>query len=257
MRVKSKGNTIAGIVGLISLAAAVCAAESSQTKIEDKAMTDFKRTFPGTVPSKIEKVPVDELFEVTAGDRVFYYSPGNGLLILGEMYSKDGVNLTAEKKKVLTVKKLETLPFDKAVKIGNGPIKVIEITDPDCPYCRIVDKALENRTDITRYIFFFPLRQIHPQSADKAAFIASQPDATRERVFREVFSGKYDTTPVPRPGRQDQARVVEMEKVAASLGVKGTPTLWIDNQSISSADIPRINALLSAATGRKEATSKR
>ena len=53
--------------------------------------------------------------------------------------------------------KLKDVPLDKAVKIGNGRNKVIEFTDPDCPYCRKAAEFFKGRDDVTLYIFFFPL----------------------------------------------------------------------------------------------------
>src|SRR5574340_1146888 len=47
------------------------------------------------------------------------------------------------------------LPLDKAIKIGDGGTTVIEITDPDCPFCRRASAYLSAKNDITRYVFFY------------------------------------------------------------------------------------------------------
>ena len=66
----------------------------------------------------------------------------------------------------------DTLDLTKAVKIGNGKTMVIEFTDPDCPFCRKAEAYLQKRTDLTRYIFFIPLKS-HPASKGKVQYILS------------------------------------------------------------------------------------
>jgi len=51
----------------------------------------------------------------------------------------------------------KTLPLEKAVKIGDGKKVVIEITDPDCPFCRTASEYFSKKTDVIRYVFFAPL----------------------------------------------------------------------------------------------------
>jgi thiol:disulfide interchange protein DsbC len=138
--------------------------------------------------------------------------------------------------------RLKNLPLDKALKIGSGPKKVIEFTDPDCPYCRKVDNFLSKRTDVTRYVYFVPLRKIHPDAEKKARYILSQSD--RDKAFHEVFEGALDGKPLSIADGTQQQQLEEMEKVAAGLGVRGTPALWIEGAHVNGADIQRITGLL-------------
>jgi thiol:disulfide interchange protein DsbC len=180
------------------------------------------------------------LYEVVAGNQVFYFSP-DGYLMFGEIWSKEGKNLTAEVREKVLAEKVKQIPLDKALKIGSGPRRVIEFTDPDCHFCRRVDEYLAKRTDITRYIFFVPLRKIHPDAEGKARYILAHKE--KEHAFREVFSGAMDGRTVPREeggGRQ----LEEMERIAQGIGVQGTPAIWIDGTPVNGADIPRISALL-------------
>ena len=201
---------------------------------------NLKKNFPNLRVDSVKESPIKGLYEIVAGNQVFYFSP-DGYLMFGELWSKDGKNLTAEMREKVLSEKVKSIPLDKALKIGSGPRQVIEFTDPDCPYCRKVDEFLAKRTDVTRYVFFFPLRQIHPDAEKKARYILSQKD--REKAFREVVSGALDGKPAPESVHQD-AMLEEMEQVAKSVGVRGTPALWIDGIAVNGADIPRITALL-------------
>ena len=114
-------------------------------------------------------------------------------------------------------------------------------------YCRKVDSFLAKRTDVTRYVYFVPLRMLHPDAEKKARYILSQPD--RVQAFHEVYRGTLDGKPVPVAEGVQQSQVEEMEKIAAGLGVRGTPALWIDGTQVNGADLHRIAGLLDQGKG--------
>jgi thiol:disulfide interchange protein DsbC len=233
---KRKKLKIGGLILVVIITAGFAAA-----KEDFKTETDnLKKNFPNLRVDSVKESPIKGLYEIVAGNQVFYFSP-DGYLMFGELWSKDGKNLTAEMREKVLSEKVKSIPLEKALKIGSGPRQVIEFTDPDCPYCRKVDEFLAKRTDVTRYVFFFPLRQIHPDAEKKARYILSQKD--REKALREVVSGALDGKPAPESIYQD-AMLEEMEQVAKSVGVRGTPALWIDGTAVNGADIPRITALL-------------
>jgi thiol:disulfide interchange protein DsbC len=202
---------------------------------------NLMKSFPNLKIDSFRESPLKGLYEITAGEQVFYFSP-EGYLFFGEIWSKDGKNLTAEIREKVVAERINGLPLDKALKIGNGPKKVIEFTDPDCPYCRKVDDFLAKRTDVTRYVYFVPLRRIHPDAEKKARYILSQPD--RGKAFHEVFTGQLDGKPIAIADGVQQQHLEEMEKIAAGVGVRGTPALWIEGAHVNGADIQRISGLL-------------
>ena len=199
------------------------------------------KTFPNMKLDGFRESPLKGLYEITAGEQVFYFSP-EGYLFFGEIWTKDGKNLTAEMREKVVAERINTLPLEKALKIGNGPKKVIEFTDPDCPYCRKVDNFLSKRTDVTRYVYFVPLRRIHPDAEKKARYILSQSD--KDKAFRDVFEGALDGKPISIADGAQQQQLEEMEKIATGLGVRGTPALWIEGAHVNGADIQRITGLL-------------
>lgn len=202
---------------------------------------NLMKSFPNLKIDSFRESPLKGLYEITAGEQVFYFSP-EGYLFFGEIWSKDGKNLTAEIREKVVAERINGLPLDKALKIGNGPKKVIEFTDPDCPYCRKVDDFLAKRADVTRYIYFVPLRRIHPDAEKKARYILSQPD--RDKAFHDVFAGQLDGKPIAIADGVQQQQLEEMEKIAAGIGVRGTPALWIEGAHVNGADIQRISGLL-------------
>lgn len=233
---KHKKLKFGGLILIVITTAGLSIAKENMKTEKDNLL----KSFPNLRVDSVSESPVKGLYEVVAGNQVFYFSP-EGYLMFGELWSKEGKNLTAEVREKVLAEKVKNIALDKALKIGSGTHQVIEFTDPDCPFCRRVDEFLSKRNDITRYVFFFPLRKIHPDSEKKARYILSNKE--KENAFREVFSGSLDGKPIPQDENKG-TQLEEMEKVAQGIGVQGTPAIWIDGIPVNGADIPRISALL-------------
>ena len=238
MKLRNNRQITVGGLMLLIVAAAGFSMANDEVRTEKE---NLMKSFPNLRVDGFRESPLKGLYEITAGEQVFYFSP-EGYLFFGEIWTKDGKNLTAEMREKVVSERLKNLPLDKALKIGSGPKKVIEFTDPDCPYCRKVDNFLSKRTDVTRYVYFVPLRKIHPDAEKKARYILSQSD--RDKAFHEVFEGSLDGKPISIADGTQQQQLEEMEKVAAGLGVRGTPALWIEGAHVNGADIQRITGLL-------------
>lgn len=227
---------VGGVAAALSMCI-VAVSYAGELDSEKKAaiMTQLTKTFPKMRVDSLEESPIKGLYEVVAGDQVFYYGD-SGHMFFGEIWSKEGKSITAEKRKGIMEAKLEKMPLGLAVKTGNGPKTVIEFTDPDCPYCRKMDDFLSKRTDITRYTFFYPLRQIHPVADKKAEYVLTAKD--KEAAFREIFSTKFVASQIPadRSTPASKKQLAEMERLAQSMGIKGTPALWIDGVFINGAN---------------------
>ncbi|MFZ4857739.1 MAG: DsbC family protein [Desulfuromonadaceae bacterium] len=242
---KLRNNSIFTICGL--MLSVVTVAGFSMANEDLKTEKDnLMKSFPNLTLDGFRESPLKGLYEITAGEQVFYFSP-EGYLFFGEIWTRDGKNLTAEMREKVAADRIKDLPLDKAIKIGTGPKKIIEFTDPDCPYCRKVDSFLAKRTDVTRYVYFVPLRKIHPDAEKKARYILSHTD--RQKAFHEVFGGEFDGKPIPVAEGVQQSQLEEMEKIASGIGVRGTPALWIDGAHVNGADLKRISGLLDKGKG--------
>jgi thiol:disulfide interchange protein DsbC len=202
----------------------------------------FRKSFPNFRADSIRPAGVNGLYEVVFGSRILYYAPGPEYLIYGPMMTKEGKNLTEARAMEILERGLKGVPLEKAIRIGSGPHKVIEITDPDCPYCRRASAFLSRRNDLTRDIFFFPLA-IHPNAEAKVRQIFCAED--RAKVYEEAMTGKLDDMKF-KPCQT--AAVEELLKahreIGNRIGVTGTPLFLIDGQVVFGADIPRIENLL-------------
>lgn len=234
-------------ISLVALAVMVLAQGAVAATDDVKPDAAIKKAFPQLKIDNVVESQIKGLYEVTSGQNVFYFYPEKELLLVGEMYTTAGQNLTGEKKKALKEKaqkqaleKLKDLPLDKAVKVGNGPKTVIEFTDPDCPYCRRASEGLKSRTDITRYVFLTPLA--HPNAITKVYYVLSAAD--KEKAYHEMMEGKPLPSNSPEYSKEIKDQAAKHMEFARTLSVEGTPTFFINGQQVVGADMERINTLL-------------
>jgi thiol:disulfide interchange protein DsbC len=198
--------------------------------------------YPQIKYQQINPTPVDGVYEVVVENgEIVYFVPASGHMFFGELWTVDAHNLTRESKNKLLSSKLSLFPLDQAIKIGEGPNQVIEVTDPDCPFCRQSSDFFAGRDDVTRYVFLFPLDQLHPQAAAKARYILTAEDP--ELAYEEVFSGKFDSQPVPEV--IDNGVLDLHRKVANNIGINGTPRFWINGQHVAGFNPQQFEKLLS------------
>ncbi len=126
----------------------------------------IKRTIEERVPGfKVEgvaKTPFGGLYEVRNPDaEILYTDEKVSFIIVGNI--RDGKNpdhdFTAERVKKLTAIKFEDLPLASAFKIvrGKGTRQVAYFTDPNCPYCRQIEREMQQLDDLTIHVFLYPI----------------------------------------------------------------------------------------------------
>ena len=198
-------------------------------------------SFPNIPLKQLNPTPVEGIYElVTDKDEILYFAPRSGHILAGELWNNLGQNLTRESKGRMMTEKLSMLPLDKAIKIGDGPNQVVEVSDPDCPFCRDGSAFFSAREDVTRYVFLFPLDRIHPQAVAKSSYILSAAD--QETAYEDVFTGKYDNQPLPE--FTDNGLLEIHRQAARAMGINSTPRFWINGQYISGTNLQEFEKLL-------------
>ena len=156
-----------------------------------------------------------------------------------------------------------TIPLEGSPSRGaeDAPVVVVEFADFECPFCQKLapelDRLWEERKDKVRFVYkFLPLAMhAHGEVAARAA-IAAQMQGKFWEMHRILFaSGQHleenDLTGYARgigldlerfradmAGAHATERIEADRKLAETLGVKGTPTLFIDGREYDSkADI--------------------
>ncbi len=217
-----------------------CAAAPDDGQLKSVA-TSLKMSFPQIPLDQVNSTPVAGIYEiVTQKGEILYYAPASGHILVGELWSSQGQNLTRESKGRMMTEKLALFPLDKAIKIGDGPNQVVEVSDPDCPFCRDGSAFFSAREDVTRYIFLYPLDRLHPQAEAKSRFILSAED--QQTAYEDVFSGEYDDQPLPE--FEDNGLLETHRQIARQVGINSTPRYWINGQYVSGTKLKEFEKLL-------------
>ena len=202
----------------------------------------YKKSFARFQYESFSKTSVAGVYEVYNGQQVYYYLPEGDVLIAGPMISKDGKNLSQESMAKKMAAKMNNLPLDQAVKVGDGKIKVVEFMDPNCHYCKLAFNFFHTRKkDVTLYVFFYPLSE---DSSKKIRHILCSKD--KAQAFEEVMSG---APPKEAPlnactDKEVETMLQNHQQVNAKVGVRATPLFYIKGQAIPGFDQPLIEKLL-------------
>jgi thiol:disulfide interchange protein DsbC len=130
---------------------------------------EIRKSLQSKFPSigKIEhvvKTPYAGLYEVIIDDQLLYTDAQGEYLFEGNVIeAKSRRDLSGERRQVLFAVDFDKLPLELAVKKvkGNGKRKLAIFTDPNCGFCRKLEKELSGVSDVTLYFFLY---QIFPGS---------------------------------------------------------------------------------------------
>lgn len=236
---------------LLSVSPAAKAQDMSEGMTLVKAAADaeqqLRQSFSNLQFEDFGPAPVKgPIFQASAGGRIVYYAPESEHLLFASIFDKNGVNLTALAQEAGTAKRLKAIDTSLAFAIGpEGAPTVIEFTDPDCPYCRALErywaaKAAEGKP-VRRLVFF--VSGIHPEAAAKAEHILCSTD--KEAAFKAVYAAAAPA--VLRTCAEGRTKVEVHARIVGSAGVTGTPTLIAGGKLISGFQQAEIEAFLSSA----------
>lgn len=192
----------------------------------------MQKKYPDVQVESVTKTPLAGIYEVFAGGEVIYVDENvNYLIVRGRLIDvARKTDLTEERTRVLTAIKFDQLPLNLALRMvkGNGKRKFAYFTDPNCPYCKRLDQELTKVTDVTVYLFLYPI--LSPDSVEKAKAVWCSKD--RGKVYMDwMLNGNAPAT----PGHCD----TPIEKILAfgrQQGISGTPTLFFaDGQRVTGA----------------------
>jgi thiol:disulfide interchange protein DsbC len=126
---------------------------------------DIRQSLESKFPTagKIEhivKTPYSGLYEVIIDGELYYTDAQGEYLFQGNVIeTKSRRDLSEERRRVLFAIDFDKLPLELAIKKvkGNGKRKLAIFTDPNCGFCRKLEKELSRVTDVTLYRFMYPI----------------------------------------------------------------------------------------------------
>ncbi len=141
------------------LLAALSAAHAGENEIRQSLQSRFPNF--GKI-EHIVKTPYAGLYEIVIGDQLLYTDENGSYLFDGSVIdARSRSDLTEQRRRQLFAIEFDKLPLDLAVKKvkGNGKRKMAYFTDPNCGYCKKLEKELSKVTDVTLYLFMYPIFQ--------------------------------------------------------------------------------------------------
>ncbi|MDN4571857.1 thiol:disulfide interchange protein [Pandoraea cepalis] len=148
---------------------------------------EFTKKFPAAQGAQIERA-FPGFYSVVKGSEIYFVRDDMSILIAGNVVDlKSNRSLTAalQAKAEDNRPKLDVAQLDlnDAIKFGQGSRRLFVFSDPDCPYCRTLEGSLSQLSDVTIYIFPFPLAQLHPNAPGVSEAIWCQAD--RAQAWRD------------------------------------------------------------------------
>jgi thiol:disulfide interchange protein DsbC len=190
-------------------------------------MQTLQKRFPTIRINAVQPSPVPGLYQVIAGDQVVYTDASGDHMIVGRMMdTKTRQDMSAQALNSFYTIDFKSLPFGKAIRIvkGNGEHKIALFADPDCPFCRQLEQSMQSVTNVTVYLFLFPLEQVHPHAMADATAIWCSPD--RGSAWTNWMLNR---TPIPTGGSCANSPIANISVLADSLHVHSTPTIFLEN----------------------------
>ncbi|RZJ25015.1 MAG: DsbC family protein [Haliea sp.] len=185
---------------------------------------------------EVSKAPISGLYEIrVSGNEIFYTDAEGNFLIQGNLIdTKLRRNLTEERVDKLNAVAFDALPLKDAFTIvrGNGKRKLAVFEDPNCGYCKRFERDMQKVTDVTVYMFLYPI--LSPDSADKSRNIWCAKD--RSKAWQDLM---VRDQPVPQASCDSSALARNIE-FGKKYRITGTPTLIF-------ADGTRVPGAISAA----------
>jgi thiol:disulfide interchange protein DsbC len=189
---------------------------------ENAVKQALQKKYPKVQIENIAKTPMPGVYEIYADGEILYVDEkANHIIVGGRMIdAARKEDLTAERLRALSAVKLDQLPLDLAFRKvqGNGSRKIAYFTDPNCPYCKQLEPALNKLENVTIYVFLYPV--LGQDSYDKSKAVWCSKD--RARAWDELMLKGNE----PKAANCD----TPIEKIIAfgrRKGITGTPTLFL------------------------------
>lgn len=175
------------LLATLALAAGFAFAPNALAQDAEAIKAALRKKFPDAPIEGVRKVPYGNLFEVTGGGEILYTDANTTFLIVGGQLidARTRENMTELRMRQVNAIKFDTLPLESAIKItrGTGARKIAIFEDPNCGYCKRIERELAAVPDLTVYVFLYPI--LSPDSTEKAKQVWCSPD--RQKAWLDLM----------------------------------------------------------------------
>jgi len=190
--------------------------------------------FPDLTVESVQKTPFNGLYEVVVGGRILYTDEKVSYLFIGNLIDARGAeerDLTRERNAQLAVQALKKASNQAIKRVrGNGKRVIYTFEDPNCGYCKQLQRELAKINDITIYTFLWPI--LSQDSVDKSRAIWCAKD--RAKAWDDVMLRGV-------VAQGDGNCVVPFDKnheLTQRFGIRGTPAIFLADGRMLGGYIP-------------------
>jgi len=186
----------------------------------------FQVKFPAMKIESITRMPFQGLYEVIFDGQIVYTDEKLSYLMSGNLFDLRGQqerNLTSARRDQVAAGALLKAQANAIKRVrGNGKRVVYTFEDPNCGYCKELQKELNKMTDIVVYTFLLPI--LSPDSVEKAKAVWCSKD--RAKAWDDLMN---KATLSANAVKTCATPLEENQLLAQRFGVRGTPAVYLAN----------------------------
>lgn len=193
---------------------------------ESAVRKGFQSRFPDMKVESVTRTPFPGVYEVVFDGQVVYTDEKVSWLMSGNLFdvrTPQERNLTRDRRDQLASGALVKAQGNAIKRVrGNGKRVIYTFEDPNCGYCKELQKELKKLNDITVYTFLLPI--LSPDSVEKSKVVWCAKD--RGRAWDDLM----DKSAQPAGAQKNcEHPLEENQALAQRFGVRGTPAVYLSN----------------------------
>jgi thiol:disulfide interchange protein DsbC len=221
------------------VASALCALSSvsALAQTDDAMLSKLRGLYPSTQIDDVVRAPLEGLYQLHMGRNVAFTDSTGRYLLFGALFdsaTRQVVVTSSPINDARSVSRLVAFPKDHlqdALKVvrGNGQRHIAVFSDPNCGYCKRLEKELALLDNVTIHTFMTPL--LSDDSLKRSVSVWCAPDRNKAWDRWMLRSENIRSKPCDHP-------IANNVTLATRLGITATPTLITDDGRMNAGFLP-------------------
>ncbi len=211
--------------------------------IEEIVRERVAKKIPGKINS-VRRLPFG-MFELVIDSEIVYVDENANYLLTGHLFdTRTQEDLTAKRSEEVLRIDFASLPLNLAFKVvrGDGSRQLAIFEDPNCPYCKRLERDIRTLNNTTIYVFLYPILSDDSVAKSTRIWCSPDPSAAWAKLMLEGQQPDKAADGCKTP-------IDDVLQLGHRLAVNGTPTLVFADGRRAPGMIPleRIELMLNSA----------
>jgi len=217
------------ILFMITMMLSMPAMAADHSAVDNKTAEQIRKALPMVPIVAIKTSPIAGLYELQVRNQILYTDVSGRYLIRGGhiLDMVEQKNITQQRIEDINRVEWSSLPLKKAIVSGDKHAKksIAIFTDPDCPYCKGLEKTLKEVKGVKVYTFLYPLAQLHPKARKKSEVIWCSKNQHKmlQKVMLDDYMGNEESFNAATVSCSTP--IDDIAAVAQKLNIHGTPAI--------------------------------